>query len=172
MTRDEAAKILEVSPRASRRQCDAAYAKTLGVLTLRLQHETVPHERDVLGRGIRLLGEAYQVFTGNPPPSQVAAPKTGKATKSPPKVKLASTAKPSAPPPPPPAPRRSILNNQPAAAKSRPPAAAAKRPPTRQPRQTKPSAPPPSLDPIAARAWATIAAIVLLAVAFVYGATK
>lgn len=171
MTRDEAAQILEVSPRAAPRQCDAAYAKALRSLTLQLQHQTVPAERDVLSRGIGLVGEAYEVLTGAPPPSQVPATKSGSAAKSPPKARLCAPSKAPAKPAAPPTPRRSILNNQPAPSKPKPVRPARKQPPAAPQHQTPPPRPP-SRDPVPAPVWAIIAAIVFFALAFVFTATR
>ncbi len=74
MTPDEARQLLELPPRYSRRDVDAAYAQLQHRYVQRLNYATDPRERDVASAAIALLREAYPVLTGKPPPTSIRPP--------------------------------------------------------------------------------------------------
>ena len=177
MIRAEAAQILGISPKANRKQADAAYAALLRQQTVGLQNRTDPDDRDLAGTSIKLLGQAYQIFTGSPPPQQVQT--NGKVpAKSPERrVSLGAGAKPSAVPATPPPARRSISNSRPAVSAPSPAPAS---PPSPVSGRTKPrkqvqrsAPPPPGARPTEfVWAWGIVLVIVLFTFGFIYEATR
>lgn len=171
MTREEAAKIMELSPKTGLPKANAAYAAKLRALTTRSQYATDPADRDVAARSVGLLREAYQVLTGSPPPAHVQPDRQTPASPATPRVSLSTDTKPAAPPRPAPLPRRSILDNQPAAG-ARPAPLPSTRP---APRKRTPAGRAPiwtARSPEVLWAWGILSAIIVLAISLVYQAAR
>ncbi len=86
MTREQAAKILEVSPNARQREINDAYSTLCRQYSTRSRFATKPDERDAAANALKFLQEAYREMTGSarsniplrrrqPPPPSSAIPR-------------------------------------------------------------------------------------------------
>lgn len=64
MTRDEAAKILGISPTAKPREINRTFTDLRRQYATRSQFSTQPNERDAAARALKFLQEAYREMTG------------------------------------------------------------------------------------------------------------
>lgn len=76
MTRDEAARLLNITPNAKRGEVDNEFTSLRLHYANLLQFSTIPHVRDGAVRALGLIQEAYTKLTGQSAPSAMPTPKS------------------------------------------------------------------------------------------------
>ena len=79
MNKEQATKILGVSPSAKRREINAAFEAPRRQYVMRAQHSPAPDERDVATKALATVQDAYHELTGDNAPARLNRVRSAKA---------------------------------------------------------------------------------------------